>query len=321
MTDQVGLLRQSWDEHAQEWINWVRAPGRQDSYWRFHRERFFSLIPSPAPGQLTLDVGSGEGRVGRDLEKDGHHVLGIDCSFTMCQAAAKHPKHASAITADAVKLPLADAIADCAIAFMSLQDIDDMPGAIREIARVLKDGRHLALAIIHPMYSGGGFLESGKGAADDFVISRSYFIPERCISKDSHGNLTVTFYREHRPLQAYTKALNDAGFTIEQLLEVTDKDEKKPSHRVPMFLDILATRRPREKKPDDANEPTSTHSVTAGARPRSTFPRPARKVRQEGHERRHPVLNRLSSVPAVLTGLSAGLIIVAAALFASSHLS
>jgi len=131
-----------------------------------------------------------------------------------------------------------------------------MPGAVKEIGRVLKDGRHLVLAIVHPMYSGGGFLETGKGAYDDFVISRSYFEPERCISKDGQDNLTVTFHREHRPLQAYTKALTEAGFIIEQQHEVTDEDEGKPWHRVPMFLDVLATRRPREERTGPVLEPS-----------------------------------------------------------------
>jgi len=247
------VLRESWDEHAEEWIAWVRAPGRRDTYWRFHRELFMSLVPSP--GQLTLDVGCGEGRVGRDLQALGHTVLGIDCSFTMCQAAATHPDPSRVIVGDAVSLPLADATADCAIAFMALQDIDDMPGAVNEIARVLKDDHKFALAIVHPMYSGGRFSEAGENLDHVFEIKRSYFKPELCTSTDFHDSLTVTFYREHRPLQAYVQALTKAGFIIEQLYEVTDDDEGKPWYRIPMFLDIVATRRPREKATDSAYQP------------------------------------------------------------------
>ena len=43
--DQVERLSKSWDAHAQEWIDWVRAPGRPDSYWRFHGEHFLALVP------------------------------------------------------------------------------------------------------------------------------------------------------------------------------------------------------------------------------------------------------------------------------------
>jgi SAM-dependent methyltransferase len=243
---QVTVLRDSWDAHAAEWIAWVRSPDEPDSYFRFHREHFLSLVPEP--GGLTVDIGCGEGRVGRDLEQRGHRVLGIDWSFTMCKAAATHP-HAPAHVAvgDAAKLPLADSSVDCVTAFMCLQDIDDMPGAISEMARVLDDGRRLALAIVHPMYSGGKFSQTGT-ADKDFVVKRSYFKPELCVSEDGHDGLKVLFFREHRPLEAYVRALLDAGFIIEQLHEVTDEDESKPWHRVPMFLDILATRKLREAK-------------------------------------------------------------------------
>lgn len=251
----VAVLRELWDEHAEEWIAWVRAPDRQDTYWRFHRDRFLTLVPEP--GELTLDIGCGEGRVGRDLQERGHRVLGIDCSITMCLAAATHPDDpCHVIAGDAAQLPLVDASADCAIAFMSLQDIDDMAGAVGEIARVLKDGKKLALAIVHPMYSA-----AGRNPDETFVITRSYFEPGLCISTDKHDDLTVTFHREHRPLEAYVQALIEVGFSIDQLREVTDNDEGKARHRVPMFLDIVATRRPREEAVGSAHRPRNSAVV------------------------------------------------------------
>ncbi len=248
--DQVERLSKSWDAHAQEWIDWVRAPSRQDSYWRFHGEQFLSLVP-PA-GRLTVDTGCGEGRVGRDLQELGHRVVGVDLSFTMCRAAATHEQPSPAVRADAAKLPLADSSSDCAIAFMSLQDIDNMPGAVQEIARVLEDDCLLVLAIVHPMYSGGRFSRTGTDEKPDnsFVIKPSYLEPERVISTDVHGSLRVTLFREHRPLQVYTKALMDAGFNIEKLLELTDEDQSRHRDGIPLFLDILARRRPRGESAD-----------------------------------------------------------------------
>jgi SAM-dependent methyltransferase len=181
----------------------------------------------------------------------------------MCQAAATHTDPSRVVVGDAVNLPLDDASADCAVAFMSLQDIDDMPGAIKEIARVLRDGKQLALAIVHPMYSGGGFLAAGETPDDDFIIKRPYFKPEVCTSTDKLGSVTVTFYREHRPLQTYVHALLEAGFNIEQLHEVTDEDEGKPWHQIPMFLDILATRQPRIRATRSARQPGNTHRIVS----------------------------------------------------------
>ncbi len=268
-TDQVERLSESWDAHAQEWINWVRAPGRQDSYWRFHRKRFLALVPRP--GTLTVDIGCGEGRVGRDLQKLGHRVLGVDLSPTMCQAAATHPEPQPVVQADASKLPLPDASADCAIAFMSLQDIDDMPGAVADTARILKDGCPLILAIVHPMYSGGKFSKSKFSItlknSNSFVIKRSYFQAKRLLSTDVHDGLRVTLFREHRPLQVYTEALIDAGFNIEKLIELTDNDPARHREGIPVFLDILARRQPRAKQAaDSAQDFTSEIDIDAELR-------------------------------------------------------
>jgi len=238
MTDQTLPLGEGWDSHAQEWITWARIPGR-DSYDEFHRDAFLPLVPSP--GRLTVDIGCGEGRVSRDLQVLGHHVLAADLSLTMSRAAATHPASpVPAVVADATRLPLATGTADCAVAFMSLHDIDYMPAAVKEIARILDTGGHLVMAIVHPINSAGQFTGDKANASRPFIIGGSYLQPRRYVDTVPHDGLTVTFYGEHRPLQAYTEALADVGFVIERLREPTNPDLAKPWHRIPLFLDILA---------------------------------------------------------------------------------
>ncbi len=77
--------------------------------------------------------------------------------------------------ADAAALPLEDACADLAIAFMSLQDFDDMPAAIAEAARALMPGGRLCPAIVHPINSAGHFEEAAADAR--FVIEGDYLRP------------------------------------------------------------------------------------------------------------------------------------------------
>jgi SAM-dependent methyltransferase len=237
MTDGLSL-GEGWQRHADEWITWARTG--LDSYDTFHRDAFLPLVPSP--GRLTVDVGCGEGRVSRDLRALGHRVLSVDLSLAMTRAAATHPQDpVSAVVADATRLPLADNAADCAVAFMSLHDIDHMPAAIREIARILAVGGRLVIAIVHPINSAGRFTGDKADADRPFVIDGSYLQPERYVDAFTREGLTMTFHGEHRPLQAYTEALADAGLVIERLREPSSPDPAKPWYRVPLFLNIVAS--------------------------------------------------------------------------------
>jgi SAM-dependent methyltransferase len=233
-------MREAWEANAKDWIAWSRAPGH-DSYWRFHRDAFLPLVPPP--GRVTLDVGCGEGRVGRDLTHLGHQVVGIDGSPTMAAAAATHPDSGTTVlVGDAAALPLRDGIADCAIAFMSLQDIDQMEAAVREIARVLKAGSRFVVAITHPLNTAGHFKTGPEEGSRPFVIEDSWFERRPMADTCERGGFTMTFHTEHRPLRDYTDALANAGFLIERMREVGEPDPADKWHRIPLFLHIRAIR-------------------------------------------------------------------------------
>jgi SAM-dependent methyltransferase len=234
------MLRDAWDRHADQWIAWARAPGH-DSYWRFHRDAFLSLVP--APGRLTLDLGCGEGRLGRDLARLGHRVVGLDASPTMARAAWEHPERGGPVArADAARLPVGDGAADCAIAFMSLQDVDDMEAAVHEAARVLGPGGRLVLAVTHPANTAGRFAPGPVELERPFVIESSWFERHATADTCERDGLTMTFHSEHRPLQAYTDAVADAGLLIERLREVTTNDPADKWYRMPLFVHLRAVR-------------------------------------------------------------------------------
>jgi ubiquinone/menaquinone biosynthesis C-methylase UbiE len=90
----------------------------------------------PEPGSRTLDLGCGEGRLSRDLAVLGHRMVGLDASTAMVEAASAREPSIPVCRADAARIPFADGTVDLVIAFMSLQDVDDVGGAIRESARV-----------------------------------------------------------------------------------------------------------------------------------------------------------------------------------------
>ncbi len=60
--DRVVSLREQWEANAERWLRWARTPGH-DSYDQFHGRAFLELLPPPK--RLTVDLGSGEGRLRR----------------------------------------------------------------------------------------------------------------------------------------------------------------------------------------------------------------------------------------------------------------
>jgi SAM-dependent methyltransferase len=234
-------VRDAWEEQARNWVAWARRAGH-DSYWRYHRDRFVELLPPPAG--LTVDVGCGEGRLPRDLRASGYAVVGIDGSPTLIAHAREADRTGDYRLADAAHLPLADASADLAIAFMSLHDIDDMESAVAEIGRILLPGGTFCLAIVHPINSGGTFESREQDAP--FLIRDSYFEIRRYADRVERDGLEMTFTSYHRPLQAYIAALQAASFVVERLIEVPDMGDPPGSRwqRVPLFLDLRARKVP-----------------------------------------------------------------------------
>jgi SAM-dependent methyltransferase len=229
-------LRDAWERNAADWVRWARKPGH-DSYWRFHRDRFLSLVPTP--GRLTLDVGCGEGRVTRDLAALGHRVIGVDASETMIAAAREAGTDGEYVVADAAQLPFPDAHADLVVAFMSLMDVDDMHAAVGELARVLEPGGRLALAVVHPLNSAHEV--DREQPEDRLVLVEDYFDRRRYTDTIERDDVKMTFESRHWTFEDYFDALLAPGFRIEAVREVGDPKHPRWS-RYPLFLHVLLSR-------------------------------------------------------------------------------
>jgi len=199
-------------------------------------------------GARPRDIGCGEGRVARDLKALGHNVVAVDVSPTMVEFAKAADPSMKVLVADAARLPFDDSAADLAIAFMSLQDVDDMPGAIREAGRVLERGGVFCLAIVHPINSAGRFESFDPDAR--FVIDGSYCDAHRYQDSIERDGLRMTFSSRHWPLEAYFSALKSGGFVVEALTEptvdeasVTERADRARWLRLPLFLDVRARKR------------------------------------------------------------------------------
>jgi SAM-dependent methyltransferase len=238
-------MRDGWESQARHWAVFTRTPGYDSWHDDTNVPALLELLP--APGRRTLDLGCGEGRLGRFLQSLGHQVTGVDAAPTMVRLAASHDSPAPAVVGDATALPFADETFDLVVAYMCLHDIDRMPAAVAEASRVLERGGRLCLAIPHPVNSAGSF--EGRDAGAPFVIDGSYLAPRPADWSASRGGVQLTFHSEHRPLQAYSRALEAAGLLIEAIREPAAPDQvvrDDPGYhrwqRIPLFLHMRAVR-------------------------------------------------------------------------------
>jgi SAM-dependent methyltransferase len=87
----------------------------------------------------ALEVGVGTGVVALGLTELGHRVIGVDLSGPMLDVARRRIGP-TVIQGDARRLPVRDAAFDQAYSVWVLHVVGDVPGVLREVARVLRPG-------------------------------------------------------------------------------------------------------------------------------------------------------------------------------------
>lgn len=238
-------MRRGWESEAANWAKFARTPGYDRAHEQTNLPALLDLLPPP--GVRTLDLACGEGRLGRLLASLGHTVVGADSAPTMVRLAAQHDSAAATVIADAGRLPFPDETFDLVLAYMCLHDIDDMPRAVSEAARVLLPAGRFCLAIPHPINTAGAFAD--RDAQAPFVIAGSYLDPAPVQMTADRDDLLLTFHSEHRPLQTYAAALENAGLLTEAMREVKPRRDAvrrdAPGwrwQRIPLFLHLRAVK-------------------------------------------------------------------------------
>jgi SAM-dependent methyltransferase len=237
--------RRGWESEAQNWISWARKPGH-DAYWHYSPGFFRDMVPAPAG--RALEVGCGEGRVARDLQRLGHDTFAVDTSPTLLRAAKDLDPAGRYLLGDAGQLPFDTGTFDLVVAYNSLMDVDDMQRAVVEASRVLRTNGRLCICVVHPIADAGRFEERDADAA--FVIRGSYLETQPFDESFERDGLTIRFYGYRYPLEAYASALEAADLVIEALREPAQQEEIARSdpaearwQRVPNFLFLRAVKR------------------------------------------------------------------------------
>ena len=234
----------SWEAVAEDWV----AHADTNDYRNcFLLPRMLQMI-GDVGGRRALDLGCGEGGYSRELARRGAQVMGVDGSARLVEVARDRALaenlDISYVCANASALDsIAPASFDLVLAAMSLMDVEDYAGAIRETHRVLISGGELLMSITHPCFSApvSEWVRDGAGRPRFFAVDR-YF--ERLAWEDL---ITPAFrspvIRRHRPLEDYIAAPLHVGFVLREFREpsVTEQDLKKSARfayltRIPYFL-------------------------------------------------------------------------------------
>jgi SAM-dependent methyltransferase len=235
------LDREHWSKFASEWIAWA-SPLNNDAFWAY-RESLLAFIGYGAG--KALEVGCGEGRVSRVLKKCGYHVTATDPVEQFIAAAEQTRSADDYKVASAADLPFEGGSFDLVVAYNVLMDVEDVPAAIREIARVLRPSGVLIISIVHPFADRGRF--AGPEPDSPFILENSYFGRERFEVVEERDGFRMHFAGWSQSLEDYIASLQAARLAVVSLREpMPDISDPKAridlAHwcRIPLFLWLKA---------------------------------------------------------------------------------
>jgi ubiquinone/menaquinone biosynthesis C-methylase UbiE len=248
---------------ARWYDGWVGQEGSEH-----HREvavpALLELL-EPRHGESILDIGAGQGVLAPYVIEAGARYTGLDASPRLVQIARK--RHGRAGPGAAARFLLGDARElravpglgegefDAVTFLLSIQDMDQMERVLESAAWALKPGGRVAMVLTHPAFrvprqSGWGWDRERKlqyRRVDRYLLPRK--APIVTHPGKAPGQYTWTF---HKPIEAYVKALRNAGLLVDAMEEWPSHKTSGPGPRaaaenlarkeIPMFLAVRAVK-------------------------------------------------------------------------------
>lgn len=234
----------SWNDAADDW---VAHADENDYRLLFLMPRMLALL-GDVRGRRVLDLGCGEGGYARELVRRGATVVAVDGSERLV-AVARERAEAAGLSIEHHRRNanhlegLPDADFDLVLAAMSLMDVEDYPGSVREAHRVLRAGGELVMSISHPCFTphGARWLRDESGVATGYVVDR--YFDRRAAPERITARFRVPVLRRHQTLEDFIAAPLAAGFALAELhepqptpAEIAEAARFERLTRVPYFL-------------------------------------------------------------------------------------
>ncbi|CAB4550412.1 unannotated protein [freshwater metagenome] len=228
-----------WEDHA-EWWQREFTNGVDPEY----TEQILPLIQQhlPARGRM-LDLGCGEGQVGRVAAAQGLDVVGLDPAFTQVALASSRAGGPQYFQGSATDVSLATECVDAAVACLVFEHIESIDPVFAELSRVMCSGGTFLLLLNHPLLQ-----TPGSGWIDDQVLDppEQYwrvgpYLSEANTVEEVEQGVFIRFF--HRPLSKYLNAAVSAGFRLERMEEpapppgfLSRADEYAAASSIPRLL-------------------------------------------------------------------------------------
>lgn len=214
LTSPGGSSRDPWEDHAAWWQESF-TDGADAEY----TDQILPMIAERLPANGVMgDIGCGEGQVARLAAERGLSVVGVDPAWAQVTEATTRGG-GRYVQGSATSLPIATGSLDVTVACLVFEHIDDLDGAIAEVARVTRPGGRFLFLLNHPLLQ-----TPGSGWIDDQVLDppEQYwrigeYLQEADTMEEVESGVFVRFL--HRPLGRYLNSLRQAGFVLDEFVE------------------------------------------------------------------------------------------------------
>lgn len=202
-----------------------------------------------------LDIACGQGVLARQIPQEVYYQ-GVDAAPGLINQAKKldkNPKHIYTVADVSKKLPIKKNDFSHVAVILSLQNIKNPDGVIRNACRHLKSGGELLIVLNHPCFRipRQTSWEIDEQSKMQYRRVNRYLspleIPVR--SNPGKGEASEVVWSYHLPLSEYSRLLSENGFVIEKIEEwASDKSSAGPAAKMenrarnefPLFIAILA---------------------------------------------------------------------------------
>jgi len=235
-----------WEQHAAWWQREF-TDGADPEY----REQILPLAAEYLAGfGRVLEVGTGEGQVARVAASVGAElVVGLDPTANQIEEASRRGGGPVFMRGEAAALPVRSGAVDAVVACLVFEHIDDVDGALADVARVLRPGGRFVFFLNHPLLQ-----TPNSGWIDDHVLDppEQYWRIGAYLREDSSVEEVQkgVFLRfVHRPLSRYVNVMAERGLVLERMLEppppagfLARAPEYPDAATIPRLLALIARR-------------------------------------------------------------------------------